>query len=634
MIEERKYILSGDGGRTDISLFGAVPEGSAVTFEISVLRCRGVSSPVMVIYSDDQAGEIKEKIVPLYWERLYFDRDVYSVDIELSGLTEELLSSSRGLLYYEYKMLSAEGEITAGGEAPTVLREDFDISKRQLLVYKRRRCTADIPDGIIYHIFVDRFKRSGKCKVKDGALLNENWDNGVPQFAEYPGAYIKNNEFFGGDLYGIIEKLPYIASLGTSIIYLSPIFDASSNHKYDAGNYMEVDSMFGGNDALASLCSEANKFGISIMLDGVFNHTGDDSVYFNRYGKYSNVGAYQSVTSEYYPWYNFINFPDEYECWWGIKILPRVKSDNKEFRRYICDNVVKHWMSLGVKSWRLDVVDELSDLFLNDFRKAVTQNSRGGMIIGEVWEDASNKISYGRRRKYFSDGQLDSVMNYPLRNAVISYVKYGDTDLLREATEGIYRRYPKEASDRLMNFLSTHDTERAISVFGDDEYKDLSNEELSTRKLSFDARVKASKLLCEAYAIIAALPGIPCVFYGDEIGMEGYRDPFCRRPFPWRGSEESVSATYRKIGAIRKSDHIFKEGYFRLLELDKEHISILRSPSPDSGLDYSLLAIVNNKDSYITVNLPRDGIDYDGVEYIGTVSIPPREWIYLKIKRT
>lgn len=630
MVRERKFLINGEA-REDISLFGSVSEGSRVLIELHALRTDVISSPVMHIHTDGlEAGEERWTAIPLEWSEISGEEDVYRVEIDMGELAEKLRIPSTGLLYYEYRMTASGMETVYGGEDVETLRTGAGTPQRQLLIYKKRKFPAP-PDGIIYHIFVDRFRRSGACRVKSGARLNDDWENGIPEFAEYPGAELKNNLFFGGDLYGIAEKLPYIASLGASVIYLSPIFDSPSNHKYDTGNYMEVDSMFGGNDAFRLLLREAERLGVSIMLDGVFNHTGDDSLYFNRYGNYDSVGAFQSCDSPYYPWYSFIKYPDEYECWWGIKIMPRVRSDNESFRRYICDGVVRRWMDEGVRSWRLDVIDELSDAFLDDFRKTVDDvGGANGMVIGEVWEDASDKVSYGRRRRYFADGQIDSVMNYPLRNAVISYVRYGDDVSLRRATEGLYRRYPKECSDRLMNFLGTHDTERALTVLGDDSYGDLSNAELAHRTLSDEQRRVASGKLCEAYALISALPGIPCVFYGDEAGMEGYRDPFCRMPFPWNGIDGEILSVYRELGMMRKNDPIFRDAYFRILELDSDHAVMLRYPTAESGLEYAVMFLVNNSNSQITVNLPCHGTGYSGEEYDGTAVLPPRGYLYLR----
>ena len=410
-----------------------------------------------------------------------------------------------------------------------------------------------------------------------------------------------NNVFFGGDLWGVIEKLDYIAALGVKTIYLSPVFDAASNHKYDTADYLSVDPMFGGDEAMEALCKAAEERGISILLDGVFNHTGADSLYFNKFGHYPTLGAYQSKESPWYDWFSFTEYPEKYECWWGVTILPRVDSAKKDYRKFICSSVVKKWMDCGVKGWRLDVADELADDFLDDFRDAVKKENHDAVILGEVWEDASDKISYGRRRRYLTGSQLDSVMNYPLRAALIEYVKNGTVESLRHATEGLYRRYPKEVSDNLLNFLGTHDTERILTLLGGEPTGDKSNAELAGLRMNDAERAHAKGLLQLAYGILAGLPGVPCVFYGDEIGMEGYRDPFCRRPFPWHAMDEELLGYYRRIGMTRKNETVFRDGGFRILELNSGCFLYLREPLDER--DAYILAAAVRKGS-VTLEFP------------------------------
>ncbi len=577
---EYKYDLK---KQKDMSLFGAFPNGGFVRFGLKIAGGDAPRSVFMDIHSDgwNRKFEVKQRYRLSYNGEWSTDGERgYTVDIDFAALLRDCELEDSGLFYYHYTV-DIGGEIfELGGEAPTELSQIYNsVGERQLLVYRDDYTTsAEYRDGIIYHIFVDRFRGSGRCGVKPLAELNPDWDNGIPQYAEYPGAHLSNNVFFGGDLYGIIEKLDYIASLGTKTIYLSPVFDAYSNHKYDGGDYMTVDSMFGGDGALRELCEAAGERGINIILDGVFNHTGDDSAYFNKYGRYPTVGAYQSESSPYRKWYCFGESRDDYESWWGIKILPRINSSNPDFQNFINNSVVEKWMKMGVFGWRLDVADELSEDFLVEFRDAVKQRNRDGVIIGEVWEDASNKVSYGYRRSYLCGSELDSVMNYPLRSAIIAYVKYGNCDYLRSCTEGTYRRYPKCSSDNLMNFLGTHDTERIITVLGGEPAAGKSNRELSEVRMNEWERSRATSLLSLAYSIIAGLPGVPCVFYGDEAGLEGYRDPFCRRPFPWNNINYGLLEHYKKLGKIRRDTTVFRDGLFRLISLTDTHVIYERTP--------------------------------------------------------
>ena len=625
-VREYKYILPEN---LDVSLFGALRSGTAVRAELRVPYSFKSEAAELCIHSDGYEGEIKYVKMKMEKAAAVGEDDVYFIEFNTDELSCALAGANYGLFYYYYSVKTPSGVKKMGGEASTVLEASDDTGERQLLIYARNASSSEaMKTGIIYHIFVDRFNKSGKCNVKRGAVLDPDWDGGIPQYGEYPGADVSNNVFFGGDLFGIAEKLPYIASLGVSTIYLSPVFDAASNHKYDMADYLTVDSMFGGEEALRLLCDEAKKYGIGIMLDGVFNHTGSDSVYFDKESRYDTVGAYESKESPFYDWYSFKSYPDEYECWWGVKILPRVNSSDEGYMKFICDDVVDKWMKVGVSHWRLDVADELSDAFLSTLEEKVHSLSCDAQIIGEVWEDASDKVSYGHRRHYLSSGQLSSVMNYPLRSAILSYIAYGDTESLRRATEGLYRRYPKHVSDSLMNFLGTHDTERALTVFGDDGYHDLTNAELAVRVMTPEEREGAKRKLKQAYAMICALPGIPCVFYGDEVGLEGYRDPFCRKPFPWKNMDGDLLCEYTKLGNIRKNEVLLRDALFEIEELTSERFVFVRRPF--SGEGHSLVAVINNTDAALTYEFEGSLCDYDGVIHEGSVTLPPRGWNYLK----
>ena len=605
LFEERKFNIA---ETTDVSLFGAFPGGGTVRFMLKVNKSFKPLSAKMIIHADGwNTGETILHEIPFAWDSDEYADVIFGKDIRFRELLKLCGLEEDGLFYYHYRVDTENGEICLGGEAPTELTriENF-IGERQLLIYADDyRTSGEFTKGIVYHVFVDRFRSSGKCPLKPDAVFDPDWENGIPQYGEYPGAEVANNVFFGGDLYGVIEKLDYIASLGTKTIYLSPVFDAYSNHKYDTGDYLNVDSMFGGDDALRELCAKAKARGINVILDGVFNHTGSDSVYFNKEGRYNSVGAYQSAESPYYNWYRFSEYPDQYECWWGVKILPRI-SENEEFRDFICNSVVKKWMDAGVSGWRFDVADELSDDFLNHIRSAVKNENSDGVIIGEVWEDATDKVAYNRRRSYLRCSQLDSVMNYPLRGAIISYIRDGNCADLRRFTEGTYRRYPKMSSDNLLNFLGTHDTERILTHLGGEPCGEHTNEELSTMKMTDAEKYAAIGKLKLAYGIIGGLPGVPCVFYGDEVGMEGYRDPFCRKPFPWHDMNQELLEHYRKIGSIRKKHSVFSGGLFRILSLTEDHFVYIRYPQGENGV--KIIAAASRKGD-LTIRLPRHSTD-------------------------
>ena len=419
--------------------------------------------------------------------------------------------------------------------------------------------------GIIYHIFVDRFARS----LKTEQFVDENIDwEYIPEYPEYPGAPIKNKTFFGGSLYGIIEKLDHIKSLGASLIYLSPIFLSPSNHRYDTSDYMTVDPRVGGESALRELILEAKKRGIGIILDGVFNHTGSDSIYFNKENSFDSIGAYQSRDSEYFEWYNFSDHPHKYECWWGIEILPRIKPDIPSCRRYFTGKggVIEKYSELGVMGFRLDVADELSDEFISAIKHRLSKHGNK-LLYGEVWEDASNKIAYGKRKRYYLGDELDGVMNYPLREGLIEFVKSKNSAKLRYALEEVYLNAPSRISNMQMNLLGSHDTARILTVLGTESLSGQ-NSELRKRKLTPQMLGIATERLKSLYTVLISLPGIPMVYYGDEAGMEGYSDPFNRMPYPWGYENDILLSHYQKLGRIRSSCNAFSMGEFHLIQLD------------------------------------------------------------------
>lgn len=426
----------------------------------------------------------------------------------------------------------------------------------QLTVYKKR---TNIPewftDGIMYQIFPDRFAKSlsRDIKPKPYAQMNGDWYGSISKYAERPGDAVDNNEFFGGDLYGVAEKLDYLRSLGVNIIYLNPIFEAHSNHRYDTGDYMKVDGMLGGDDALDELIRQCRLRGMRVILDGVFNHTGNDSIYFNAEGNYPSLGAAQGKASEYYDWYSFKSFPDDYVCWWGVKILPTLNKSSRSLRNFISgeNGVIRYWLKKGISGWRLDVADELPDGFIAEIRAAAKKEKEDCVILGEVWEDASNKVAYGKRRKYFQGNGLDCVMNYPLKDAIIAYTVSGDAEKIGRVLQTQLENYPEEVTLAQMNFLGTHDTERIINVLSGVDVSEMTNKELAGRELSGYEKALAVSRLKFASTLLYLLPGVPCIYYGDEVGLEGWRDPFNRRTFPWGCGNSELLEHYRSLGRLR-----------------------------------------------------------------------------------
>ena len=563
--QEISYAGHPAGGR------GAFPAKGKWTVSLLIPRSMGAIEVIFAIHRDgDAATEYHLPCLPT--DDYAFDRATLSLDLE-----SLCTGAGCGLFYYEF-FLVREGETlfsTTRDQVSLSFSRERGNSFR-LLVYET---TYDTPHafwgGIMYHIFLDRFCRGkGKATLHEGATLDEDWEHGIPEYPETPGDELANNRFFGGNLWGVIEKLDYLASLSVTTLYLSPIFDAASNHRYDTGDYEVVDSLLGGDEAFAALLREAHKRGMKVILDGVFNHTGDDSRYFNRKGKYPSVGAYQSETSPYRKWFNFDVPEGEYESWWGIRILPRLCHENPNCRHYFTgkDGIAARWLRFGADGWRLDVADELSDDFLDELRATVKETSGGqALILGEVWENAADKISYGRRRRYLQGKQLDSVMNYPLRAAILDLLHSKDAHAFCDLARDLYASYPLPTLHTLMNLLSTHDTPRILTLLGDESGGEgLSNAQKATAKLSPKSREKALRLLKIGAVLQFTFCGFPSIYYGDEAGMEGYGDPFCRFPYPWGHEDEDLLAFYRALGRVRTAHSAFADGAFAILS-EEEH---------------------------------------------------------------
>ena len=501
------------------------------------------------------------------------DREEYIFDISS-------LAKAPALFFFYFKIKTACGDIfVKKGVKPYFSYNEQYGEMFQITVSDFAHPAPDsMLGGIIYHIFVDRFRRGGEVEIPEGArLVFGEWEN-IPEFPEYPGAPLKNNTFYGGTLFGIIEKLDYLKTLGVSAIYLSPIFSSVSNHKYDTADYMTVDEMFGGEEALGALICACEEKDIKIILDGVFNHTGDDSIYFNKYSRFSSLGAYNSTSSPYYPWYQFKNHPDEYVCWWDIPILPRINPDIPECGEFIAGSggVIEKYRNLGIYGFRLDVADELSDEFLSKIKSKLSEGGEN-ILYGEVWEDASSKIAYGKRKKYYLGRELDGVMNYPVRVGLIDYIVNKSESKLYYALNTVLYNTPKRIRDLQMNLIGSHDTPRALSALSGVSSEGKTNEELCYFRLSAEDYERAKARLMSAYTILATIPGIPSVFYGDEAGLEGYSDPFCRMPYPWGKEDFELLDHYKLIGKIRRENEVYRDGEFKLLSCTKDLLIFERS---------------------------------------------------------
>ena len=511
------------------------------------------------------------------------ERISYEMENTSYGWTISLKINQPGLYFYSFHLQDL-GYLQCGycqnGEFLTPFQHEF-----LLTVYTKDYQTPDwLKGGTMYQIFPDRFCKRGSMSDIKGRVQRNDW-GGLPTYKPNEKGKVLNNDFFGGNAKGIISKLKYLKSLGVNVIYLNPIFQAASNHRYDTSDYMKIDPYFGTKEEFDTLVERAQKHGIKVILDGVFNHTGDDSVYFNKYGNYPSVGAYQSKDSPYYSWYSFQEFPNKYSSWWGIDILPEVNEHSEEYQNFIFGKggVLKKWLGFGIGGYRLDVADELPDFFLKKLRKSVKEEDENAIIIGEVWEDASNKIAYSERREYLQGYELDSVMNYPLKDSIIHYIQTGNaTDLLHNIRV-LINHYPKQTVDCLMNILGTHDTARILTVLGGIYCHNKDQMASPQAYMSENAKKNAIEKLKMAAVLQYTLPGVPCLYYGDENGMEGHIDPFCRRCFDWEHLNEDLIGFYSKLGEIReKYRDIFNDGDFIDLECQNGLIFYKRTKNNQS----------------------------------------------------
>jgi glycosidase len=444
----------------------------------------------------------------------------------------------------------------------------------QMTVYGADFATPDwLKKSVMYQIFPDRFRRSPATDANKGvayhksrgrkAFLHEKWEE-APLYLPLKGEeHYTPCDYFGGNLKGIEESLGYLKKLGVGVVYLNPVFEAASNHRYNTADYLKIDPVLGTEADLVSLAKKAASMGIRILLDGVFSHTGSDSVYFNREGAYPGPGAYNSPESPYYSWYRFESYPDKYKSWWNFKTLPEVNERDESYQQFMFrgeDSVLKHWMKAGASGYRLDVADELPDDVLHLMYETVKEADKEAAMIGEIWEDATTKYSYGEKRRYALGGELDSVTNYPLRNAIVDFLT-GKKDAyeLKDFLVGQAVNYPPPMYYCLMNLLSSHDIERIRNALGARiDPHELTREQQALFALSESQNERGARLQRLAAAIVYSLPGVPCIYYGDETGMQGLLDPFNRKPF-YRGKID-LTEYYIQLGAIRNASDALNTG--------------------------------------------------------------------------
>ena len=540
--------------------YGALRAGQAVTFRLAVPCEYGCTTPYL-IWNRDGGEPVMQ---PLSKEQTRDGRDLFSC---------ALAFGEAGLYFYYFDLYTGYRKLYRGPLGECTMTTGTGESYQLTVFEADFETPRAVAGGVMYQIFPDRFCEGVKNKVMPFAdrIYRPN-KHGEPYFwpTEQADGYL-NKDYFGGDLEGIRQKLPYLEELGVTLVYLNPVFEAHSNHRYNTADYRKIDPLLGTNEAFEELCWEAKRHGIGIILDGVFSHTGSDSVYFNREGRYGPGGAYRDRNSPYRSWYDFDSgYPSGYRCWWGFETLPEVQEDSPSYIDFVCGKggVIDTWLGLGASGFRLDVADELPDTFIERIRQAVKAHGEDKLLIGEVWEDATTKEAFGQRRTYLRGKGLDAVMNYPFRNAALSFVTSGDAAAVAEQILTICENYPAPALNCAMNFLSTHDTERAITAIAGEPANGRDRYWQSGRRIPAEKMDDAMRKLLLGYAMIFTLPGVPCIYYGDEIAMQGYRDPFNRAFFDWNCTEQRLRGPLKTLAHLRKSCDAFDGGRLEIVRAD------------------------------------------------------------------
>ena len=526
------------------SPYGAAPCGGRVTFHVRPLYAEGYSRCVLVAWREFSNSADTLELMP---EGMDGDRTRFSGVLTVPQEPE--------LIWYYFRLFRPDGSTRVFDRSGW--RDDGTPQSWQLTVYEPCPTPRWLSQGVIYQIFPDRYCRLSvpdPTGLVGDRTVHENWSD-CPDWRPDEHGEVRNRDFFGGSLAGITSRLPELAAMGVTVLYLNPIFESASNHRYNTADYCAIDPMLGTEADFRRLCQRAKALGLRVILDGVFNHTGSQSRYFNADGFYPDTGAAQSQTSPYFDWFSFHPWPTDYDAWWGIKTLPAVREDCPSYRNFIIHDenaVARRWLRAGASGWRLDVADELPDDFIAEIRTAMEETAPDSFLLGEVWEDATTKVAYSQRRRYLLGHELHGVMNYPFRTALIAYLRGGDADDFRETLETLRENYPPEAFLSLMNFLGTHDTPRILTVLGADNVPDNKADRAAYRLSPAQRQIGLERLRLAAL-ILFTFPGAPTVYYGDEAAMEGWEDPFNRAGYPWEQEDTDLKAHFAELARFRRS---------------------------------------------------------------------------------
>ena len=563
------------------SPFGAVRKGQTVTLRLGILDGYYVTQPVARVDLKEETQMIPMEATGTTWEDYHL--------VECSFTAEKT-----GQYWFSFEAENGVGELLTLGDDPAhlgtvgILTAPQDRTGYLITSYENGfEVPAWFRGTVMYQIFPDRFYRSTAREYPKKERMHENWNEEVAVTPLAGQKHYIADDFFGGNLKGIEEKLSYLAYLGVHVIYLNPIFLSCSNHRYNTSDYEQIDPLLGDLSDFTHLCEEAGKREIRIILDGVFSHTGNLSRYFNADGRFPDLGAAQSMDSPYASWYQFEQWPCKYKCWWGDESLPDVEETDPGYREYMLgeNGIVRRWLRAGASGFRLDVADELPDLFLDELYAAVKAEKEDAVVIGEVWENAARKYSQETLRSYVHGRQMHSVMNYPFRKALISYLMQECT--AQDAADSIMlikQDYPEPFFHALMNLTGSHDVPRSLSTLCGLSEEGIPRIERGSLEPDEKTRQKGIRKLNLLIAALAFLPGNLCIYYGDETGMTGMSDPFCRRPFPWDHLDQELIEEIRHMIQIRSSEIAFQTGDLRFIPVSDDVLCFIRETQEEAFL--------------------------------------------------
>jgi cyclomaltodextrinase / maltogenic alpha-amylase / neopullulanase len=601
--------------------FGAVTPGTVMNFAVDALP--GVQKMTLVVEKRRLEGnqEVLEYTevarMPMSkatqgqherWSATHRFTDVhvygYWFEAEIGGKRYAYQNNRNALHWTREKGTGGVGEV---GELPSATSA---IRRFRQTVHAADFKVPDwAADVVYYYVFPERFRngdkkndpKPGRDKYQSHTVeLHRSWtEKPFRPGSGDGGDAVFNNDFFGGDLAGIIDKLDYIKELGANTIYMTPVFKAPSNHKYDTADFKQIDPAFGTNADFERLTSEAKKRGIRVIADTSLNHVGSDSLYFDRFANHQAQGAFEggriNPSSPYASWFSFDatqkDADKQYKGWVGINDLPELDKSSPGWRNFAYksrDSVMKTWLDRGAAGWRMDVAPWVPDDFWREWRSEIKRHAPDTLTISEAWFDCS---------KYFLGDMFDSTMNYIFRNAVLAYAAGGSAADLVASLEAVREAYPPQAFHALMNLLSTHDAARALHQFG------FHDETTDAAKIG-----QAKQRLLLAVFLQMTYPGAPTIYYGDEVGVSGGEDPYNRATYPWEDMggkpDKALLAEFKKLTRLRHEHAILRRGRLLApLHVD-EHVVVFAREHEGRWA----LTAVNNATlpRTVTVTLPQE----------------------------